>query len=129
MIAPAYVDLRAYRGVSFSDVTGFEGQDYGAATFTVELRRFRDAPGAPELALTNAPATAQGVSVTVTTDDGVPTSAVQIRINETTIEGLAKTRPPGGDLVLQYALDITGGGLGKHRRMQGAFVVEASANG
>ena len=129
MIQPADIDLRAYRGVPFIDVTAFEGQDYASATFTMELRRFRDAPGDPLVALANAVASAQGISCSIATDGGVLTSAVRIQINETTIEGLAKTSPAGGDLELAYALDVTGGGLGKHRRMQGRFIVEASANG
>jgi hypothetical protein len=128
-ISPASVELRAYRGTPFIDVTDFEGFDYSAATFVLEVRAYRDKPGAALVAIGNATAGAQGVSVSVATTDGIPTSSVKIQINETTIEGLAFTSPRGGNLVLQYALDIAGGGHVKTRRMQGDFVVEASANG
>lgn len=125
----AEVDLYAARGVPFTDTTYFEGQDYSSSTFRVEIRHYRDAPGAPLIPLDTVSGTAEGVSVSVTTENGLPVSAVTIRINETTIEGLQYTSPRGGDLRLQYALDVTGGGFGKHRRMQGAFIVGASANG
>ncbi len=129
MIPVAHVDLLAHRGVPFTDTTDFYGQDYSAADFRVELRRYRDAPEAVLILSTQTNLNAQGISVSVASEDGVPVSSVRIRINETTIEGLQFTSPRGGNLVLQYALDVTGGGLGKHRRMQGAFTVEASANG
>jgi hypothetical protein len=125
----AQLDLRANRGVPFVYIVDFEGFDYSAASFVMEARAYRDAPSSLISLAGPVNAAAQGISVSVTTSDGVPTSTVQIRINETTIEGLAYTSPRGGDLRLQYALDITGGGHGKARRMQGAFIVEASANG
>lgn len=130
MIHPVNVELRAHRGVPFVDVTGFEGVDYTGAAFTLEVRRYPDAPGAPLFALAAASRPdAQGVTVTVEDRDGVPVSFVQSRVSETTLEAIRKSSPRGGDVVLHYALDVTGGGLGKHRRMQGAFILEASANG
>ncbi|MBM3927564.1 MAG: hypothetical protein FJ335_03765 [Sphingomonadales bacterium] len=129
MIAPADVDLRAYRGVPFVDVTAVEGVDYGTASFTLELRFYRDAPDAlVSLSRIENPS-AQGVTVIVTLDDDLPTSAIQIRINETTLEAIRKTSPAGGDIHMVYALDATGAGVGKHRLMRGEFILEASANG
>jgi len=128
-MTPAQVDLVAERGTPFVDVTTFEGFDYSAATFVLEVRDYLDKSGAARVALGNAAPTAQGISVSVTTTNDIPSSDIQIRINETTIEGLPFTTPRGGDLVLQYALDIDGGGHGKVRRMKGAFIVKASANG
>ena len=128
-IGTAEVDLLAERGTPFIDTTLFEGFDYSAAAFTMELRRYPDASGAPFVSLTNAASNAQGVSVTVTTEDGWPNSEVQIRINEVTIESLPFSSPRGGDTILYYALDIAGGGHAKVRRMKGAFIVKASANG
>ncbi len=129
MIGIANVDLHSPRGVPFVDVTDFVGQDYTGATFRMEVRHYRDAPAALLTLNEQVNPAAEGITVAVRTEDGIPVSAVQIRINETTIEGLQFSSPRGGDVVLQYALDVTGGGLGKHRRMQGAFIVGASANG
>lgn len=129
MIGIANVDLYAPRGVPFVDVTDFVGQNYDGATFRMEVRPFRDAPTLAFALDQQANPAAQGISVAVRTENGLPVSAVQIRVNETTIEALQFSSPRGGNVVLQYALDITGGGFGKHRRMQGSFIVEASANG
>ena len=125
----AEVTWTAQRGVSFIDRTAYFGFDYRDATFTVEVRRYRDQSGAPLLALTNAAANAQGVSVEYREVDGVPLSIVQTRINETSVEGLPFTSPRGGNVELQFAQDIAGGGHIKQRRLQGPLIVEASANG
>lgn len=127
--AVADVDIYAPRGVPLLDLTDFVSFDYSAATFVMEVRKYRDASAPALLTLANAAASAQGISCTVTMVDGVPWSTVQIRVNETTIEGLPFSSPRGGDVALQYALDITGGGHPKLRRMQGVFLVGASANG
>lgn len=124
----AKVDLAAYRGAPFIDRTVFENFDYSDATFVMQIRKYRDAPDVV-LTLGNAVSTAQGISATYHTDTDPPASWVQIRINETTLEALSYTAPRGGDLRLQYALDVTGGGHEKLRRMEGAFILRASANG
>jgi hypothetical protein len=129
MIPVALVDIPAWRGTPFVYMIAFEGFDYSAATLTMEVRRYRDAAGAPLIALTNAVPSAQGVSVTIDTTGDLPVSTVQLRINETTIEGLSKSTPRGDDVCLVYALDIAGGGHQKMRRQEGAFIVKASANG
>ena len=127
---PALADLRAYRGTPFVDVTAYRGFDYSNASFVMELRAYRDAPGAPLVSLVRQdnPA-AEGISVDVAYRNGRPTSYVQARINETTLEALRFTNPRGGDLRLFYAQDIAGAGHGKARRMRGTFTLEASANG
>lgn len=125
----AEVTWTAQRGVPFIDRTAYLGFDYREATFTVEVRRYRDQSGTPLLALTNATANAQGVSVEYREVDGVPLSIVQTRINETSVEGLPFTSPRGGNVELQFAQDIAGGGHIKQRRQQGPLIVEASANG
>lgn len=129
MIHPAPLDLRAYRGAPFTYAIDFYDVDYSAATFRLEVRRYRDAPGAPLVALGNAAPQAEGVSCTVSTFYDRTVSTVAVRVNETTVEAQRMTSPRGGDLVLAYALDVTGGGHGKARRAQGAFIIEASANG
>lgn len=128
-MTPALVDLVAFRGGGpFIDTTAFVGFDYSAATFVVELRDWADKPGAAIVTLGNAASNAEGVSVSVVTNEGVPTSTVQIRINETTIEGLPFGKPRGTDWRGVYALDITGGGHAKTRRMRGKFIVTAGEN-
>lgn len=127
MIQPALVDLRAFRGVPFSDTTDFEGQDYGTAAFRMELRDYRDSPAL--LVGLNNSGSGEGISCIVYQTEAGPVSSVTMRINETTLEQLSFSNPRGGDRVMVYALDVTGGGLGKHRRMYGKFILEASANG
>jgi hypothetical protein len=131
-IKPAQVALEAQRWTPFVDVTAFEGFDFSAATFALQIRQYRDAPGDPLVSLVNAAANAQGVSVTVATVeiDGVDTlvSSVQIRINETTLEALLLNAAGAGkDIPLVYDLHITTTGLGKIRWMEGAFVIKAGA--
>ncbi len=129
MILPVEIELRAFRGVPFVDVTQFVGQNYSDAYFRIEVRRYRDEGGEPLFVLESQPnPLSEGISLQMGEVDGVISSNVQIRINETTLEALPFTSPRGGEFVCQYALDVTGGGFGKHRRMQGPLIVEPSAN-
>jgi len=125
MITPARVDLVAQRWTPFVDITAIEGFDLSAATFAMQVRLYRDAPGSPLLSLTNAASNAQGVSVSVAEVDGQDVSSVQIRINETTLESLLVN--PGEDVKLVYDLHITTAGLGKVRWMEGSFNIRAGA--
>lgn len=133
MIQTARVDLVANRGDPFRDETEFEGYDYSAATFAMQIRQYKDAPGDPLVSLGNIASPAEGISVTVETLDGEPSSVVAIRINETTLEALlpfavasgSPNRKPGSDVVLFYDLQITGGGHSKLRRMEGTFTIRA----
>jgi hypothetical protein len=125
MFTPAHVDLIAQRWTPFVDVTAFEGYDFSAATFAMHVRLYRDAPGSPLIALSNAVSSAQGISVTTEVIEGITYSNVQIRINETTLEPLLLN--PSKDVELVYDLHITGGGLGKTRWLQGKFIIEAGA--
>lgn len=128
-MSPALVTLHAYRGGGpFIDITYFDGYDYSAATFVVELRDYADDGAAPRVTLSNAATNAQGVSCTVAYTDGIPVSRVVIRINETTLEGLPFTSPPGGDMAFVYALDVAGGGHPKTRRMRGQLILHAGEN-
>ena len=132
MITPAKVDLVAQRWTPFVDVTSIEGFDLSSATFAMHVRLYRDAPGDPLIALTNAASNAQGISVSVATVEieGVemPVSSPQIRINETTLEALLLAASgPGQDVTLVYDLHITTTGLGKVRWMEGSFIIKAGA--
>lgn len=128
MITPGKLDLVAQRWTPYVLVIAFEGFDFSAATFAMDWRLYRDAPFA-QLSLGNAASNAQGISCTVTLDDDdVPTSLVQIRVNETTLEALLlNAGTPGSDVVLQQDLHITGGGLPKTRWFEGKAIIRAGA--
>jgi hypothetical protein len=127
MITPGKLDLIAYRWTPFVYVIDFEGLDFSAATFAMDVRLYRDAPSAV-LSLGNAASNAQGISCSVATVEGVPTSSVQIRINETTLEPLLlNAGAPGQDIKVAQDLHITGGGFPKTRWTEGAFIIRAGA--
>ncbi|GGO96591.1 hypothetical protein [Stakelama pacifica] len=127
-IAPAVVEIFWYRGTLLKDVTRFEDIDYSAATFDLQVRNYPD-EATPLLTLGNAASNAQGVSCSTVTEtiDGIEHthSDVQIRLNETTGEAIRKSAPVGGDIELVFALDITGGGHEKTRRMRGKLILKA----
>lgn len=128
MITPARVDLVAQRWTVFVDQTDFAGFDFSAATFAMHVRLYPDAPGDPLINLANAASNAQGISASVIEVDGETVSTVQIRINETTIEGLLlNASAPGKSVALAYDLHITGGGLEKTRMMEGTFIIKPGA--
>lgn len=128
MITPGKLDLVAQRWTPFVTVIAFEGFDFTGAIFAMDWRLYRDAPFA-QLSLGNAASNAQGISCTVTFDeDDVPTSFVQIMVNETTLEGLLlNAGVPDADVVLRQDLHITGGGLPKTRWIEGKATIRAGA--
>lgn len=128
MITPGKLDLVVQRWTPFVFAIDFPGFDFGAATFALHARLYRDAPGSPQIALSNAASNAEGVSCTVSTVGGIPTSRVQIRINETTAEAvLLNAGKTGADVVLKQDLHITGGGLPKTRWLEGDLIIRAGA--
>lgn len=128
MITPGRLDLAVQRWTPFVYQIDFEGLDFSAATMALHVRLYRDAPGSPLIALANAASNADGLSVSVATTEGVPTSTVQIRINETTAEALLlNAGRPGSDVELVYDIHITGGGLLKTRWLEGRLVIRAGA--
>jgi hypothetical protein len=134
MIKPAQVTLEAQRWSPFVDVTAFEGFDFSAATFVMEIRNGLDQADdvAPLISLTNAIPSAQGISVSVATVeiDGVETlvSSVQIRISKATLRLLLLGASGAGkDVSLYYDLHITSAGLDETRWMEGSFIILAGA--
>ena len=132
MITPGRLDLTAQRWTPFVYVIDFEGYDLSSATLALQVRLYRDAPFDPMISLTNAAANAEGLSVSVSATDGVPTSSLQIRINETTIEGTlpltvdedsrpSRTSP---DVSLAWDIVISGAGLPKSRWLEGQFTIK-----
>jgi hypothetical protein len=124
-MTPARGDLTAYRWAPFDETIPFEGVDFTGGTFAMEVRAYRDSPAS---LLTLAMANPQGISVTVATSNGLPTSNVRIRINEATIEALlpfpASGVEPGQSVDLVYDLVITTSALGKRRWLEGAFIIQ-----
>ncbi|WP_404415563.1 hypothetical protein [Brevundimonas vesicularis] len=128
MITPGRLDLTVQRWTPFVYQIDFEGLDFTGATMAMQVRLYRDAPGSPLIALANAAANAEGLSVSVATIDDTTVSTVQIRINETTAEGLLlNAGKPGDDVRLVYDLHITGGGFPKTRWLEGAFIIKGGA--
>ncbi len=128
MITPGRLDLTVQRWTPFVYQIAFEGLNFTGATMAMQARLYRDAPGAPLIGLSNAAANAEGLSVGVVTNEGVPTSTVQVRINETTAEALLlNAGKPGDDISLVYDLHIAGGGFPKSRWVEGALIIRAGA--
>jgi hypothetical protein len=135
MVAPTtagVLDLRVQRWQPFDDTIDIEGVDMTGVTLSMQVRAYRDAPGAALLDLGTVSPTGQGLSVSVATVDGAPVSTIRILINETTIEGLlpfpANGVEPGADVTLQYAIIISGIGFRKARWFEGAFTIIPGAN-
>lgn len=123
------IDKRANRWEPFIWTVDFEGFDYSAATFIMQVRSVKDSGGTAlvDLATVGSVAT-QGITITgVTTTGGIPTTSISIRINEATMEGLPlpPTVRSGEDVTLYYDLQITPSGGVKYRALEGAFTVHA----
>lgn len=126
-MTPATEDLRAYRWTQFKELFPIEGIDLTGASFAMQVRQYPDATGDPLISLTDATSPAQGISLSVATVGGLPTSTIEVRINETTIEGLypfpANGLEPGQEVKLAYDMHITLSSLGKRRWFQGVFII------
>lgn len=129
MIPTGRRDLAVNRWAPFQHTIDFVGFDWAGATFNMQVRKFPDATGSALITLGNASSPSEGISVTTETVDGKTTSHVQIRINETTIEGIegpgAGTLPQGADVSLFYDLQVTATGLPKNRILEGFFTIRA----
>lgn len=127
MITPGHHDLLLLRWQPFKYTIDFVGYNFTGATFLAEFRTFRDAPNPALISLSNATSPSQGISVSVATVGGIPTSTVEIRIDETTIEGLPFTNPRGAGFGLVWDLVIIGGGLPKSRWIEGNALVHGGS--
>lgn len=128
---PGRKDWRAYRWAVFDETIVVEGADLAGAALLMQVRGYRDAPGAPLIDLVLAALPAQGLSVTVATVAGLPTSTIRIRINETTIEQLlpfsASGLEPGAEVELVWDMLITPAGQVKSRWFEGLFIIVPGA--
>lgn len=133
MITPgSSLNLRPLRWVPFKYQIRVDAYDLTSATFVMEVRSYKGAPGDPLIALANASSPTQGISVSVVTTGGVPASTIEIRIDETTIEGLLPFTvtsgspnrvPPGADVEIYYDILITPSGGTKARWFEGTFTI------
>ena len=131
MITPGSLNLRPLRWVPFKYQIRVDAYDLTSATFAMEVRSYRGAPGDPLIDLGNASSPTQGISVSVVTTGGVPASTIEIRIDEATLEALlpftvtsgSPNRKPNTDVELYYDLLITPSGGTKARWLEGTFTI------
>lgn len=135
MITPARLDLVVQRWTPFDySIQLPVGLDFTGATATMQARLRPDAPGDPIIDLAIASSAGEGLSWTHVTEEGVVTSTLRIRINETTAEGIllnagkAPTVDKREDVRLSYDIHITGGGFAKTRWYEGVLTIRGGAN-
>ena len=108
-----------------------EYHDYTGATLAMHIRQNWDATGTALLALANASAGSQGLSIATVTVDGRTHTDITIQIDETTLEGLmpptTSGAAPGSDVALVYDLHVTPSGGTKFVLVRGAFTIIAGA--
>jgi hypothetical protein len=127
-------DLRVDRWVPANISIPFEGFDFTTpANLTMQVRLYPDATGDPLISLTETTAPAQGLSMSIETEDGLTTSTLNIRINETTIESLlpfpSNGTEPGAEVELWYAVHFSAAAYtGKRRWLEGKFIIIPGAN-
>lgn len=98
MPTAAYLPIASDRAGPCVRTIDFVGQNFNAVPLAMEIRLYPDQPGSPKLSLAQVTTNAEGVRlISVTTVNGVTTSKVQIRINETTMEDNAKI-PYSGEI-------------------------------
>lgn len=129
MIVPGIANLRVNRWTPNIITIDLVGYDLTGGTFAAHVRQYRDATGSPIVALANASAGSQGISVSVVTTGGIPTSTLTLQYDEATIEGVlaypGSGVKAGSDVTVYYDLHVTGGGLPKTRLVEGTFTIAA----
>jgi hypothetical protein len=127
-MTPGTLALTVQRGTPFVYRIDFPGLDLTTAGLAAQVRLYRDQPGAALISLGAAQPLAEGLSVETASDaDGVPTSTLQIRINETTIEQLLpfpqNGLEPAQPVELAWDLHLTISPVGKRRWIEGPFTI------
>lgn len=134
MIRPGEYPLVMYAYTPVVLVLDFVGYNFTGATFSAQVRERPE--GQVLINLAGAAANAEGVSVSYNAAamqydangneiGPAPVSSVQIRINETTIEGIVASFGATKDIPLVWDLHITGGGLPKTRWIEGPAIIRA----
>ena len=149
MISPGRYDIQADRWVACIRRFSFVGLDFTGATLASHIRLTPDAVGTPLVTLANAAANAEGLNIlAVTTDtvaahiaagriddvppgyattDTVTISELQLRVNETSMEGLPFPGERGENATLAWDIHITPSGGIKDKYLGGDFIVRAGA--
>jgi hypothetical protein len=117
-------DLVVERWTPFKHTILFEAIDLTGQACRLQVRASLDRTDAALIDLTNAASPAEGITLSVATVGGIVSTTVEIRINETTIEGLPFTSPRGGDWQGFWDIHI-GNGVAKRRWLKGDFTVSA----
>jgi len=147
MISPGRYDINADRWVACVRTFSFVALDLTGAHAFAQVRLKPDLGGAPLVSLIDAAANAEGLNVLgVTTStvadhiaagrlsevppgytltDTVVLSQLQLRINETTMEGLPYPGERGDDATFAWDLQMTPTGGLKDKYLGGDFIVRA----
>lgn len=147
MIRPGRYDISADRWVACIRTFSFVGLDFTGAVFLAHVRLKPDVTGTPLVNLANAAANAEGLNLLgvftgtiaahiaagrlsevppgYSATDTATISQVQMRINETTMEGLPYPGERGDDATLAWDIHITPTGGIKDKYLGGDFIVRA----
>lgn len=125
---PGTLPLVVQRGTPFVYRIDFPGLDLTGAGLAAQVRSYKDQPGPPLIDLQAAYVLAEGLSVTIDTDEaGLLFSTLQIRINETTIENTLpfpeNGTEPNDPVKLFWDLHLTISPVGKRRWIEGSFII------
>ncbi len=126
----AYLPILADRYTPCVRTIRFKGLDLRGRVMRMQLRLATDTRGVPLVDLGSVDtAQAQGLALLEVEDNaGLITSVLQIRINETTMEGLPYLGELGDATVLAYDLITTIGG-DKRVLMRGTFAIDPGVTG
>jgi hypothetical protein len=127
----AYLPLGGRRWQRYGKTLRFLGVDLTSADMRLQVRLYRNAPGAPLIDLqTVTNGNAEGLRlVSVTQVDGKPVSTVSLIVNETTMEGTPFMGEAGADSVFAYDAQITPAGGFKQVWLEGQFWVLSAVTG
>lgn len=127
MEQPGLLPLHGDRWTPFVRTLSFSGIDLTSAVLKAQIRLSGDTPGSPLVDLdTVITAGTEGLRLlSAALVDGVMTSVVYMRINESTMEGLPAGNEPGDDVELAWDMHITPAGGVKEKYLYGPFVVRA----
>lgn len=117
--------LPVERWTPFKHIIEFQRVDLVGMDARLQVRSRFDQAGLPLIDLVVTPS-GEGISIYAGTAPGMTSTNVEIRINETTIEGLPFADPRGGEWRGVWDLHV-GTGVTKKRWLQGAFVVRPGA--
>lgn len=126
MQRPGRLPLEGDRWTAFVRTLTFQGADWTGATFAMQVRDRKDGGFLRADLGTVASASAEGVRlISAGLVDGVMTSVVGIRINETTMEDIDAATEAGEDADIWWDMHITPSGGVKQKYLYGPFKIRA----